>query len=46
MVIEEGKLIKGFEGLDVGDRVRVDLIRTDVEQGFIDFARAGKGQGG
>ena len=46
MVIEEGKLIRGFECLDVGDRVRVELIRTDVEQGFIDFDRAGKGQGG
>jgi exoribonuclease-2 len=37
----EGKLIEGFEGLDVGDRVRVQLIGTDVERGFIDFARAG-----
>jgi hypothetical protein len=33
------------EGLDVGDRVRLELIRTDVEQGFIDFARAGGRQG-
>jgi VacB/RNase II family 3'-5' exoribonuclease len=37
----EGKLIRGFEGLDVGDRVRVELIGTDVERGFIDFARTG-----
>ena len=37
----EGKLIRGFEGLDVGDRVRVQLIGTDVERGFIDFSRAG-----
>lgn len=36
----EGKLIQGFEGLDIGDRVRVELIGTDVERGFIDFARA------
>ena len=35
----EGKVIHGFEGLDVGDRVRVELVRTDVERGFIDFAR-------
>jgi exoribonuclease-2 len=35
----EGKLIRGFEALDVGDRVRVELIGTDVERGFIDFAR-------
>ena len=34
----EGKLVHGFEGLDVGDRVRVEL--TDVERGFIDFVRA------
>ena len=40
----EGKVIRGFEGLDVGDRARVELIGTDVERGFIDFARAGRGQ--
>jgi VacB/RNase II family 3'-5' exoribonuclease len=34
----EGRLERGFEGLDVGDHVRVTLIRTDVERGFIDFA--------
>ena len=36
----EGKVVRGFEGLDVGDRVRVELLHTDVERGFIDFARA------
>ena len=36
----EGRLERGFEGLDVGDPVRVKLIHTDVERGFIDFARA------
>ena len=36
----EGKLVRGFEGLDVGSRVRVELVRTDVELGFVDFARA------
>jgi hypothetical protein len=41
----EGKPIRGFEGLDVGDRVRVELISTDVERGFIDFVGAGRGQG-
>jgi exoribonuclease-2 len=37
----EGRLVEGFSGLDVGDRLRVKLIRTDVEQGFIDFRRVG-----
>jgi VacB/RNase II family 3'-5' exoribonuclease len=37
----EGKLVSGFSGLDVGDRVQVDLISTDIERGFIDFAKAG-----
>jgi exoribonuclease-2 len=41
----EGKVIRGFEGLDAGDRVRVELIGTDVERGFIDFTRAGRRQG-
>jgi VacB/RNase II family 3'-5' exoribonuclease len=36
----EGKLVQGARGLDVGDRVRVELVHTDVERGFIDFARA------
>jgi len=35
----EGKLVRGFEGLDVGDKVRVELIRTDIQRGFIDFSR-------
>jgi exoribonuclease-2 len=34
----EGKVVRGFEGLDVGDRVRVKLVHTDVARGFIDFA--------
>ena len=36
----EGKLVRGFEGLDVGERVRVELVQTNVERGFIDFVRA------
>jgi len=36
----EGRLERGFEGLDVGDRVRVRLIDTDPDRGFIDFARS------
>ena len=35
----EGKLVRGFEGQDVGDRLRVQLISVDVDQGFIDFQR-------
>jgi exoribonuclease-2 len=36
----EGRIVKGFEGLDVGDQVRVTLVRTDVARGFIDFERS------
>ena len=35
----EGKLVTGPNGLDVGDSVRVELVSTDVERGFIDFVR-------
>ena len=35
----EGRLISGFENLDVGHRLRVELVHTDVERGFIDFKR-------
>jgi ribonuclease R len=37
----EGMLKSGFEGIDVGDRIRVQLISVDVERGFIDFKRIG-----
>jgi VacB/RNase II family 3'-5' exoribonuclease len=33
----EGKLVGGFEGLDVGHQIRVQLTSVDVQQGFIDF---------
>jgi VacB/RNase II family 3'-5' exoribonuclease len=36
----EGKLVSGEHGIDVGDRIRVELLEVDVEQGFIDFGRA------
>ena len=39
----EGKVEQGFEGLDVGDRVRVQLIDVNVERGFIDFKRSRSG---
>jgi exoribonuclease-2 len=35
----EGKLVHGFEGMEVGRRIRVQLIHTDVERGFIDFKK-------
>ena len=35
----EGKLVQGFEGMDVGNRMRVQLIGIDVERGYIDFKR-------
>ncbi|MGC1372302.1 MAG: RNB domain-containing ribonuclease [Candidatus Sulfotelmatobacter sp.] len=35
----EGLLAQGDEGLDIGDKLRVKLIRTDVQHGYIDFAR-------
>ncbi|MGD0574669.1 MAG: RNB domain-containing ribonuclease [Anaerolineales bacterium] len=37
----EGKLVQGFAGVDVGQRVHVELIDVDVERGYIDFKRAG-----
>jgi exoribonuclease-2 len=37
----EGRVVRGFEGLDVGDTVKVELVRADVTHGFIDFARVG-----
>jgi len=40
----EGKVVHGFERLDVGDRVRVELVHTDVERGFIDFVRSREGR--
>ncbi|MEO7385386.1 MAG: ribonuclease R family protein [Gammaproteobacteria bacterium] len=37
----EGRIERGWKGLDVGDRVEIKLISTNVERGFIDFARVG-----
>jgi exoribonuclease-2 len=37
--VTEGKVVRGYENLDVGDHTRVELVRVDVERGFIDFAR-------
>lgn len=34
----EGRIVRGEAGLDVGDRVKVQLIDTEPTSGFIDFA--------
>jgi hypothetical protein len=34
--------MRGERGLDVGDRLTVTLLSTDVERGFIDFAAQSK----
>src|SRR5216684_5347809 len=36
----EGLLTQGSQGLDVGDKLRAKLTRTDVQRGYIDFIRA------
>ena len=36
----EGRVVRGFEGLDVGDRLRVRLVAVDAAQSFIDFEPA------
>ena len=35
----EGRVIRGTQGIDVGDKVRVRLTSVDVAKGFIDFQR-------
>ncbi len=42
----EGRVEHGFEGLDVGDRVRVQLISVNVDRGFIDFKRVASSKHG
>jgi len=37
--VAEGKVVKGFDGLDVGDRITVELLHVDAGRGFIDFAK-------
>ncbi len=36
----EGRVVRGEEGLDVGDHLRVKLVATEPTRGFIDFVRA------
>ncbi|MDD5435146.1 MAG: RNB domain-containing ribonuclease, partial [Nitrospira sp.] len=35
----EGRVVHGFEGLDVGNRIRVQLTSVDVDRGYIDFRK-------
>jgi VacB/RNase II family 3'-5' exoribonuclease len=35
----EGRLLYGYEGVDVGSRLKVQLIHTDIQKGFIDFKK-------
>ena len=35
----EGRVVHGFKGLDVGNRIRVELTFVDVDRGFIDFRK-------
>ena len=35
----EGKLVDGYKGLEVGQKLKVRLIFIDIEEGFIDFER-------
>lgn len=39
----EGKVVRGYERFDVGDRVRVQLVEVNVERGFIDFVGTSRG---
>ncbi len=36
----EGRVVRGEQGIDVGDQVRVCLLSTNPERGFIDFVKA------
>jgi exoribonuclease-2 len=35
----EGRMVRGFQSLHVGDQVRVVLVHTDFDRGFLDFER-------
>lgn len=35
----EGKLIEGFENVDVGDKIHVKLVNVNIQRGFLDFVR-------
>jgi exoribonuclease-2 len=35
----EGLLVRGQQGVDVGDQLQVKLVSTDPQRGYLDFAR-------
>ncbi len=35
----DGKLIQGYEHIDIGDKIRVKLVHVSIEKGFIDFIK-------
>ena len=35
----EGRVIRGSNGIDVGDKVRVRLIAVDADRGYINFEK-------
>jgi len=37
----EGRVVRGEQGMDVGDRVRLTLVEVDVAKAYIDLARSG-----
>ena len=40
----DGRIMRGEQGLRVGEKVRVKLLATDPRHGFIDFGRVGDGR--
>jgi exoribonuclease-2 len=42
----EGRVVRGFKGLDVGDRIHVQLIAVDVERGYLDFRKVSSSRPG
>ena len=37
----DGRIMRGEQGLRVGEKIGVKLLDTDPQRGFIDFARVG-----
>jgi exoribonuclease-2 len=35
----EGRMVRGFQSLRVGDKVHVTLVHTDFDRGYLDFER-------